>query len=56
MGLLHNWNIVTEGYMLFRRDRKWEGGRRRVFALSVSKWIDCKELPLRKSHENVESL
>lgn len=35
-----------------------KGGERgrRVFALYVNKWIDGKELPLRNSHENVESL
>jgi len=47
----HNWNVVTKGYTLFRRDRQ---GMRVV--LYVKRWIDCEEVPLRNSHEQVESL
>ena len=43
-----------EGYRLFRRDR-W-GRRGRGVALYVRKWIDCEEMCLRNSHDQVERL
>ena len=50
----HNWNTVIEGYRLFRRDR--QGRRGGGVPLYVRKWIDCEELCLRNSHNQVESL
>ena len=50
----HNWNTLTEDYRLFRRDRQGRRGSRVAFY--VRKWIDCKELCLRNSHDQVESL
>ncbi|XP_068520926.1 uncharacterized protein [Anas acuta] len=50
----HNWNTGMEGYKLYRRDR--QGRKGGGVALYVKKWIDCEELPLRNSHEQVESL
>ena len=50
----HNWNTLIEDYRLFRRDR--QGRRSGGVALYVRKWIDCKELCLRNSHDQVESL
>ena len=48
----HDWNTLIEGYRLFRKDRQ---GRRGV-AHYVRKWIDSKELCLKNSHDQVESL
>ena len=50
----HNWNTTIEGYRLFRRDRLGRKGG--GVALYVKEWIDCEELPLRNSHDQVESL
>ena len=50
----HNWNTTTDGYRLFRRDRRGRKGGGVV--LYVKEWIDCEELPLRNSQEQVESL
>lgn len=45
---------MIEGYELFRRKR--QGGRNEWTVLCVKKWLDCKELSLRNSHVQVESL
>ena len=50
----HNWNTTTEGPRLFRRDRQGRKGGGVV--LYVKEWIDCEELPLRNSQEQLESL
>ena len=50
----HDWNTSTEDYRLFRRDRQGRRGGR--VALYVRKWIDCKELYLKNSHNQVRSL
>lgn len=50
----HDWHTVIEGYRLFRKDRK--GRRRGGVALYVRKRIDCKELCLTTSHDEVESI
>ena len=50
----HDWNTSTEDYRLFRRDRQGRRGGR--VALYVRKWIDCEELCLTDSHNQVESL
>ena len=50
----HDWNTPIEDYRLFRRDRQSRRGG--GVALYVRKWIDCKELCLRNSHDQVESL
>ena len=44
----HNWNIGTEGYKLFRRDR--QGRKGGGVALYIRDGIDCEEFPLRNSH------
>ncbi|GAB0209484.1 hypothetical protein GRJ2_003414100 [Grus japonensis] len=49
-----DWRAVIDGYKLFRRDR--QGRRGGGTALYVKKWIDCKQLTLKNSHEQVESL
>jgi len=46
--------VVVDDYRLFRRDRRGRKGR--DIALSVKKWIECEELSLKYSHEQVESL
>ena len=51
---LHNWNIMTGCYRSFRRNK--QDRRHGGVALLIKKWIDCEELPLRNSHEQVESL
>ena len=51
---LHNWNTMMKGYELFRRGR--QGRRGGGVALYVKEWIDCEELPLRNSQEQVENL
>ena len=43
-----------EDYRLFRRDR--QGRRGGGVALYVRNWVDCEELCLRNSHNQVESL
>ena len=48
-----SWNTLIEGYRLCRRDR--QGRRGGGVALYVRKWVDCKELCLRNSHNQVES-
>ena len=45
---------LIEDHRLFRRDR--QGRRSGGVALSVRKWIDCKELCLRNSYDQVKSL
>ena len=45
---------LKKAYRLFRRDR--QGKRGSGVALYVRKWIDCKELCLRNSHDEVKSL
>jgi len=50
----HDWNTLIEDYRLFRRDRQGRRGGR--VALYVRKWIDCEELCLRNSHDQVKSL
>lgn len=45
---------MVEGYKLFRRNR--QGRRGGGAALYVKKWMDCRELSLKKSHDQVESL
>ncbi|GAB0203601.1 hypothetical protein GRJ2_002825700 [Grus japonensis] len=47
-------SVATDGYMLFRRDRR--GRRGRGVALYVKKWIDYVELSLKNSHKQVERL
>jgi len=46
--------MVIDGYRLFRRDR-W-GKRGGGIALYIKKSIECEELSLKNSHEQVESL
>ncbi|KAK4813526.1 hypothetical protein QYF61_009252 [Mycteria americana] len=50
----HDWNGANDGYRLFRRDRR--GRRGGGVALYVKKQIDCEELSLKNSHEQVGSL
>ncbi|XP_040404947.1 uncharacterized protein LOC121065888 isoform X2 [Cygnus olor] len=50
----HDWSVAIDGYKLFRRDRR--GRRGGEVALYVRKWIDCEELCLRNSCDQVESL
>jgi len=50
----HNWSVAIEGYRLFRRDR--QGRRGGGVVLYVKKWIECEELSLKNSHEQVEKL
>ncbi len=47
-------NTLIEGYRLFRRDREGRSGG--GVALYVRTWIDCEELCLRNSHDQVKSL
>ena len=51
---MHDWNTLIVDYRLFRRDR--QGRRGGGVVLYVRKWIDCEELCLRNSHDQVESL
>lgn len=46
--------MAIKCYKIFRRERQ----RKRVkgIDLCVKKWIECKKLPLRNCHEQVESL
>ncbi|PKU42649.1 nipped-b-like protein [Limosa lapponica baueri] len=50
----YDWSVVINGYKLFRRDRR--GRRVGGVALYVKKWLECEELLLKNSHEQVESL
>ncbi|GAB0190587.1 mitochondrial enolase superfamily member 1 [Grus japonensis] len=50
----NDWSAAINGYRLFRRDRRGRRGRR--VALYIKKCIDCEELSLKNSHEQVESL
>ena len=50
----HNWYTTIEGYWLFRRDR--QGRKGGGVALYVKDRVDCEELILRNSQEQVESL
>ena len=50
----HDWSAAIDGYRLFRRDR--QGRRGGGVALYIKKWIDCEELSLKNSQEQVESL
>ena len=47
----HDQSVTIESY---KRDR--QGRRGRGFALYLKRCIECGELPLRNSHEQVESL
>lgn len=47
-----DWSVTIGGYKLFRR----QGRRGRRVFLSIKKWIECVELFLKSSHEQVESL
>ena len=49
-----NWNTVIEGYKLFRRDS--QGRRRQGVDLYGREKIDCKTMPQRNRHRQVESL
>lgn len=49
----HDWKTATEGYRLLRRDR--QGRRGGGVALYVRKRIDCKELCLRNSHDQLRA-
>jgi len=46
--------VVIDSCRLFRRDR--QGRRGKGFALYIKKWIECEELSLNNSHEQVKSL
>ncbi|KAM6103455.1 uncharacterized protein LJ206_014212 [Theristicus caerulescens] len=50
----HDWSSAIEGYRLFRRDRR--GRRGGGVALYVKKLMECEELSLKNSHEQVERL
>ncbi|KAK4806137.1 hypothetical protein QYF61_001060 [Mycteria americana] len=50
----HDWSAAIDGYRLFRREK--QGRRGGGVALYIKKWIDCEELSLKNSHEQVESL
>jgi len=50
----HDWSVAIDGYRLFRRDR--QGRRGGGIALYIKKSIQCEELSLKNSHEQVESL
>ena len=50
----HDWSAAINGYRLNRRDR-W-GKRGGGVALYNKKSIQCEELSLKNSHEQVESL
>jgi len=49
-----DWSVAIDGYRLFRRDRR--GRRGGGVILYVKKWIECEELSLKNSQEQVESL
>jgi len=50
----HDWSVAIDGYGLFRRDR-W-GKRGGGVALYIKKLIQCEELSLKDSHEQIERL
>ena len=50
----HAWRVAIDGNQLFRKDR--QGRRGRGVALYIKKGIECEELSLKNSHEQVESL
>lgn len=50
----HDWRAEIDGCRLFRRDRQERKGG--VVALYIKRRIECEELSLTKSHEQVESL
>jgi len=47
----HDWSMAIDGYRLFRRDR-W-GKKGGSIALYMKKSIQCEELSLKDSHEQV---
>lgn len=49
----HDCIAIINGYRLLRRDRK--GRRNGGIALYTKNWIECEELYLESSHEQVES-
>lgn len=51
---LQNWNTASDGYKLFQKDRL--GRRGRAVAVCVEEWIDCEELPLSNSYEQIKGL
>jgi len=50
----HDWSAAIDGHRMFRRDRR--GKRGGGIALHINKCIEHKELSLRSSHKQVESL
>jgi len=50
----HDWIVAIEGYRLFRRDKR--GQRGGGVTIYIHKSIQCEELPLKNSHEQVKSL
>ena len=49
-----DWSMTTDGYELFRRDRR--GGRGGGVALYIKRCTECQELSLKNSHEQAKSL
>jgi len=49
-----DWSATIDGYSLFRRDS--QGRRSRGIAFCIKKWIDCEELSLKNSHEQLANL
>lgn len=49
----HDWTVTINGYRLFRRHRRKRGGG---VAPYIKRWIECEEMSLKNSHEQVESL
>ncbi|PKU31150.1 hypothetical protein llap_18546 [Limosa lapponica baueri] len=50
----YDWSVAIDGYKLFRRDRRERRGG--GVALYVKKWLECEELLLKNSCEQVKSL
>jgi len=50
----HDWSMVINGYRLFRRERQEKRGG--GVSLYIKKSIQCEELSLKNSREQVESL
>jgi len=50
----HDWSVAIDSHRLFRRDRQGKSGG--GVALYIKKSIQCEELSLKNSHEQVESL
>jgi len=50
----HDWSMAFSGYKLFRRYR--QGRRGGGVDICVRKGIECEELSLKNSHEQVKSL